>query len=110
FCDENLDQTRAKRNLVISATPNEHVAHKKFQNAKVKFKINTNDKNTENQEGEHQVESFQTLLSNLATICKNDCRIASERNITFDNITLPTKFQETLLNAIQAITIPKVPK
>jgi transposase len=42
FCNESLDQTRTKRNPVISAIPNEHVTHKKSKNAKVKFKINSN--------------------------------------------------------------------
>jgi transposase len=59
FCDENIDQTRAKRNPVITATPSEQVAHKKSKNAKIKFKTKSNN-NVKTQEGEHQVESFQT--------------------------------------------------
>ncbi|MDR1480599.1 MAG: hypothetical protein LBJ00_16840 [Planctomycetaceae bacterium] len=43
-------------------------------------------------------------------ITKNDCRMANERNITFGNITIPTKFQETLLNEIKNIKVPKTTK
>jgi hypothetical protein len=83
--------------------PNEHVAHKKSKNAKAKLKIKSIDNNTETQEGEHQVESFQTLLSNLATICRNDCRTAKDHTIVLNTTTMPTTFQETLLNQLKNI-------
>ncbi|MDR2439267.1 MAG: hypothetical protein LBE12_07860, partial [Planctomycetaceae bacterium] len=60
--------------------------------------------------GEHRVESFQTILSHLATICRNDCRMANENKITFNTCTIPNSFQETLLNQIKTITIPNRPQ
>jgi hypothetical protein len=63
----------------------------------------SNDNNAKTQEDEHQVESFQTLLNNLATICSNDCRTAKDHTIVFNTTTTPTTFQETLLNQLKNI-------
>jgi hypothetical protein len=113
FSDENLDATRATRDPVITAKPNKNVANKKAKHAKIKFVTKQEGNATETQEGEHQVESFQTLLSNLATICRNNCQIADEsdeQHITFNTLTIPNSFQEELLNQIKNITTPNSPQ
>ncbi|MDR2345959.1 MAG: hypothetical protein LBE18_07825, partial [Planctomycetaceae bacterium] len=74
FGDENLDETRTNHNPVVTATPNKKTTAKKARNAKIKIKITSNENDTEIESGEHRVESFQTILSHLATICRNDCR------------------------------------
>jgi transposase len=107
FCDENLDETRATRNPVVAATPNENVNYKKSKNAKINFKKLSKNNNNETNNEEHRVESFQSLLNNLATICQNNCRIINEKNITFENHTTPTNFQENLINKIKAIKTTK---
>ncbi|MDR2706811.1 MAG: hypothetical protein LBC02_13605 [Planctomycetaceae bacterium] len=61
-------------------------------------------------EEEHRVESFQTLLSSLATICKNECRIESKKDISFNTFTSPNAFQEELLNKIKPIKEKNKPK
>ncbi|MDR2438913.1 MAG: hypothetical protein LBE12_06045 [Planctomycetaceae bacterium] len=108
FSDENLDETRANRNPVVTATPNKKTTAKKARNAKIKITSNEND--TEIESGEHRVESFQTILSHLATICRNDCRMTKENKITFNTFTIPNSFQVTLLNQIKTITIPNKPQ
>ncbi|MDR2755229.1 MAG: hypothetical protein LBC20_05930, partial [Planctomycetaceae bacterium] len=50
-----------------------------------------------------RVQSFQTILNTLATICKNDCQMANEKDITFNTTTLPTPFQKILLKQIKTI-------
>ncbi|MDR2706189.1 MAG: hypothetical protein LBC02_10455, partial [Planctomycetaceae bacterium] len=71
----------------------------KPKHAKIKFKTKSKDNNTEpKEEEEHLVESFQTLLSQLATICKNECRIENKKDISFNTFTSPNAFQEELLN------------
>jgi hypothetical protein len=79
FCDENIDETRANRNPVISATPSEKVTDKKARHAKIKFKTETKENDETAVEREEQVNRFQTLLNHLATICKNKCRIANKK-------------------------------
>jgi hypothetical protein len=108
FCDENLDETRANRNPVITAKPSEKVTDKKTRHAKIK--CNTKENNETAVEIEEQVQSFQTLINNLATICKNECRMANEKNITFNTTTTTTPFQEVLLKQLKNITISNTTK
>jgi hypothetical protein len=86
FSDENLEETRTNRNPVMTATPNKKVTEKKARHAKIKFNTNSKENNGEIKENEWRVESFQTLLSNQATIYKNECQVPNEKKITFNTI------------------------
>jgi DNA polymerase II small subunit/DNA polymerase delta subunit B len=79
FSDENLDETRANRYPVITAKPNKNVTAKKARNNKVKLKTESKANVGNVTEVEEQVQSFQTLLNHLATICKNNCQMANEK-------------------------------
>ncbi|MDR0336257.1 MAG: hypothetical protein LBI18_04120, partial [Planctomycetaceae bacterium] len=104
YCDDNLDETRENRDPVITAKPTKKVAAKKARNKKIKVKTESS-ANEENNNEYEQVQRFQTLLNNLATICKNDCQIENENNINFNSLTTPTPFQEILLKQIKSINL-----
>jgi hypothetical protein len=96
FSDENIEETRTNRNPVMTAKPSKKVTAKKRRNYKIKFETESKTNEGNVSEIEEQVQSFQTLLSHLATIGKNECRMANE-NINFNTKTTPTPFQEILL-------------
>ncbi|MDR2755306.1 MAG: IS1634 family transposase [Planctomycetaceae bacterium] len=96
FSDENLGETRTNRHPVMTAKPNKKIVAKKARNHKIKLETKSNGEEKITVITE-RVQSFQTILNTLATICKNDCQMANEKDITFNTTTLPTPFQEILL-------------
>jgi hypothetical protein len=79
FQDEELAQDRKTRDPVFPARPSESVKKKKA------------DRETEDR---HPIHSFDTLLAELATRCRNTCRVVSDiAGTTFQTITNPTPFQ-----------------
>jgi hypothetical protein len=101
FSDKNLDETRANRPPVLTATPNENVKNKKTRQAR----DNSNDQPNES-ETHPPTQSFRTLLNRLATICLTQCQIKNENeseNIRFNKITPPDNFQNELIKQIKQI-------
>jgi hypothetical protein len=92
----DLDETRTNRAPVMTAKPTKKIATKKARNKKIKIKTESNVNGENNNECE-QIQSFQTLLNNLATICKNDCQIENENNITFNNSNNTNSFSRNFI-------------
>jgi transposase len=102
FSDENIDETRTNRNPVITAKPDKKITAKKVRNYKIKFETESNTNDEKVTVITERVQCFQTLLNTLATIGKNDCQMANEKDITFNTTTRPTPFQEILLKQIKS--------
>lgn len=86
FQDDQLDTDRWTRDPVAKAHPSE--------SAKKKKRTRTTDDNW-------PVHSFNTLLTELATRCKNTCRAGEGKTtIRFDQLTEPTPFQKHVLDLL----------
>ena len=84
--------------LLFDEEPSEHESNQSDPSEEIN--INIQDNNTVEKQ-KLPVHSFQTLLADLATICKNrveSCR--SIANICFDKITQPTALQQTALDLL----------
>jgi len=80
FDDEELDRETQQRHPVAPAQPSSSAKRKK-----------TSKKTPDG----FPVHSFQTLLHELATLCKNQCRIKTDpQGPLFDQLTLPTPLQK----------------
>ena len=80
FDDEQLPRDRATRDPVAPAQPSACARRKKIKRV--------------SSEG-HPIHSFETLLAELATLCRNRSRIKSDPNSTpFDHLTEPTPLQQ----------------
>ena len=77
FADEHLDQHRADRDPVSSAKPTADVQTKKIERK-------TKDGN--------ELQSFRTLLKELATQCQNTCEFGDESTVIV-KLAEPTPFQ-----------------
>jgi transposase len=87
FEDEDLDQARWTRDPVAKAHPSESVQRKKQTRKTV--------------EG-WPVHSFQSLMKEMATRCKNRCRVGQGKNAaSFTTVTEPTGFQKHVLELIE---------
>jgi len=79
FEDEQLDELRATRDPVAKAEPSASVKQKKA---------------TRRTPDGWPVQSFQTLMKNLATRCCNRCRAGNDKaQVTFHEVTEPTPLQ-----------------
>ena len=79
FDDEEVTEDRRKRDPVARATPSSSARRKKVQRT-------TSD--------DLPIHSFETLLQELATLCRNTCRIqADPTGTSFTQDTQPTAFQ-----------------
>jgi len=79
FQDEELDAARWTRDPVAKAEPSQSAKRKKA---------------THMTPDGWPVQSFQTLLKNLGTRCRNRCRAGDDKaHVTFHQITEPTPFQ-----------------
>jgi transposase len=80
FDDEQLAQDRNSRDPVAPAQPSASAQRKKIKRV--------------SPEG-HPIHSFETLLAELATLCRNRSRVKSDPNSTpFDHLTQPTPLQQ----------------
>jgi hypothetical protein len=87
FEDENLDEDRKTRDPVLPASPSEAVKSKKI--------------NRINSEG-YPVHSFETLLAELATRCRNRCSMTSSPSgATFDQLTERTELQQRIMELLE---------
>ena len=87
FDDEELDAARLSRDPVLPAQPSESAKRKKSERVTV--------------DG-YPVHSFETLLEELATCCRNRCRLKSDpAGATFDQVTELTPLQERALGLLK---------
>ncbi len=87
FEDEDLDEDRKTRDPVLPAKPSESAKSKKT--------------NRVNAEG-FPVHSFETLLEELATCCRNRCRMTSSPSgATFDQLTQRTQLQQKAMELLE---------
>jgi hypothetical protein len=102
FSDENLNETRANRNPVLTATPAENIKNKKTRKARE----NSHEHSANESETIPPTQSFRTLLNRLSTICLTQCQIKNENeneNVSFNKITTPDNFQNELIKQIKQI-------
>jgi len=86
FQDDQLDVDRWTRDAVAKAKPSERAKAKK---------------RTKSTPEGWPVHSFETLLSHLATRCRNTCRTGEgKRMIRFDQLTEPTPFQSHIFKLL----------
>lgn len=79
FEDEQLDEDRKRRDPIAAAKPSDSVQKKKRQRV-------TSDG--------LPVHSFETLLIELGTRCRNTCRVISDKSgLTFTQLTIPNALQ-----------------
>jgi transposase len=79
FADEHLQQHRAQRDPVATAVPAAEVQAKKIER--------------QSDEG-HELQSFRTLLDNLATQCRNHCELGNGNSLVrLTTVTEPTPLQ-----------------
>ena len=91
FDDEQLDQDRKTRDPVAAAKPSASAKKKKA------LRVTT--------EG-LPIHSFETLLAELATRCRNRCRIKSDPNSpTFSHLTQPTPLQQRVFDLLQLLPV-----
>ena len=91
FDDEQLDQDRKTRDPVAAAKPSASAKKKKA------LRVTT--------EG-LPIHSFETLLAELATRCRNRCRIKSDPNsTTVSHLTEPTPLQQRAFELLQLLPV-----
>lgn len=87
FEDDELDQARWTRDPVAKAQSSTSAQRKK--------------QTRQTAEG-WQVHSFQSLMKEMATRCKNRCRVGQGKNaVSFTTFTEPTQFQKHVLELIE---------
>ena len=91
FDDEQLDQDRKTRDPVAPAKPSASAIKKKD------LRVTT--------EG-LPIHSFETLLAELATLCRNRCRLKSDpKSPTFSQLTQPTPLQRRAFELLQLLPV-----
>jgi len=86
FQDEELDAARKTRDPVAKAEPSQSAKRKKA---------------TRMTPDGWPVQSFQTLIKNLGTRCRNRCRAGDDKaHVTFHQITKPTPFQTHIFDLL----------
>jgi len=86
FDDECLEEDRRRRDPVLAAAASE--------SAKAKRRTRTN-------AGGQALHSFETLLAELGTRCRNRCRVRSQPDAPpFDQLTAPTPLQQRALELL----------
>ena len=92
FDDEDLPAQRLRRDPVAPAEPSASAKRKK-----------TARRTPDGLE----VQSFQTLLAQLGTRCRNECRIKSDpHSPAFTEVTQATPLQDKALELLQGIVVP----
>lgn len=92
FDDEQLDQNRKTRDPVAPAQPSAQAKKKKV----VRFTADG-----------LPIHSFETLLAELATRCRNRCRIKSDPNsASFTHLTEPTPLQQRAFELLELLPVP----
>ena len=87
FVDEHLAEHRAERDPVASAEPADEVKAKKA---------------TRQTEDGHEVQSFRTLLAELATQCRNTCEFGEgESNVCFSKLTERSPLQSEAFRLLE---------
>lgn len=95
FDDEQLDQDRKSRDPVAPAKPSASAKKKKT------VRLTTDGL---------PIHSFETLLAELATRCRNRCRIKSDPNSApFSHLTEPTPLQQRAFELLQVLPVTGTP-
>lgn len=79
FDDHEREAAEANRKSIVSPAPRSQAAKRKEQDRRTPEGL--------------PVQSFQCLLKDLATLCKNRVRWSSHSEVEFERVTLPTKLQ-----------------
>ena len=96
FEDETLDEARRTRDPVATAKPTPHARHKKAR------------RRTEDGLPLH---SLDTLIAELATRCRNTCRVLSDPAApAFSLLTEPTETQHRVAELIEMFPVPGRPE
>ena len=92
FDDEDLPAARLRRDPVAPAEPSASAKRKKA---------------TRRSADGLEVQSFETLLAQLGTRCRNECRIKSDpHSPAFTEVTQTTPLQDKALELLQGIVVP----
>ena len=86
FDDHEREKAEATRKSIVSPAPRSEAAKRKEQ------KRQTADG--------FPVQSFQCLLKDLATLCKNRVRWSSSSDVEFERVTLPTELQRRVFELL----------
>lgn len=93
FDDEQLDQERKIRDPVAPAMPSAQAKKKKL------LRVTADGL---------PIHSFETLLAELATRCRNRCRIKSDPNSTaFTHLTEPTPLQQRVFELLELLPVTR---
>jgi transposase len=93
FDDEQLDEDRKTRDPVAPAKPSAQAKKKK------RARVSADGL---------PIHSFQTLLVDLATLCRNRCRIKSDPNATaFTHLTEPTPLQQRVFELLELLPVTR---
>lgn len=91
FDDEQLDEDRKTRDPVAPAKPSAQAKKKKL------VRVTADGL---------PIHSFETLLADLATRCRNRCRIKSDPNTTpFTHLTEPTPLQQRVFELLELLPV-----
>ena len=94
FDEESMCEQLAARAQVLAACPSE----------KTKVKKRTDERFCTDAGIKYRIESFRTLLSQLATRCRNVCRIDGRlSDAEFEILTSPSELQRTLLTRVETL-------
>ncbi len=89
FADEELANDRDRRDPVAPAQPSAHARRKKV------LRVDAEDL---------PLHSFASLLADLATLCRNTCRLTSQPSApTFDQLTQPTTLQRRAFELLETV-------
>lgn len=87
FDDHEREAAEATRPSIVAKAPRSDAAKKKQQELRTANKL--------------PVQSFQCLLKDLATLCKNRVRWESQANVEFEKITEPTPVQRRVFELLR---------
>lgn len=87
FDDEERAAAEAMRESIVSKAPRSETAHAKEQTRRTSDGL--------------PVQSFQSLLKDLGTLCKNRVRWASNEMVEFERLTLPTPLHARVFELLQ---------
>lgn len=86
FDDHQREKAEATRESIVSPAPRSEAAKRKEQERRT--------------EDGFPVQSFQCLLKDLATLCKNRVRWSSSSEVEFEQLTLPTTLQRRVFELL----------
>jgi hypothetical protein len=86
FDDHEREAAEATRESIVAPAPRSDAAHRKERERRTPAGL--------------PVQSFQSLLQDLATLCKNRVRWASHSAVEFERVTMPTDLQRRVFELL----------